>query len=135
MSLWHVEARIGVVLYKGFKINATSKKDKILTSELVHHEHSQVLVADVKNEIWSSLINFLWDVTLLKHIESVVAVSHKMSINEIEWVPSPVNFSAIGLRLPIGVECFVHEIVDVEVKILVETFFGHILSKTANEPL
>ena len=100
-----------------------------LTSELDHHEHGQVLVADVKDEIWSSLINSLWNVTLLKHIENVVAVFHEMLINKIEWVPSPVNFSALGLRLPIGVECFVHEIVDVEIKILVETFFGHVLSK------
>lgn len=116
MSLWHGETRIGVVF-----------------SELVHHEHGQVLVADVKDEIWSSLINFLRNITLLHDIENVVTVSHEMPVNEIEWIPLPVNFSALGLRLPIGVELFIHEIVDVEVKILVETFFGHVLSSISEE--
>lgn len=116
MSLWHGEAGLGVVL-----------------SELVHHEHGQVLIADVENEIWSGLIDFLWNVTLLENIEDVVAVSHEMSIDKVEWVPSPVNFSAICLGLSVSMECFVHEVVDVEVKILVETFFGHVLSKAAKE--
>ena len=134
MSLWHGETRIGVVFYKGLKlISKMMRHHQILTSELVHHEHGQVLVADVEDEIWSSLINFLWNVTFLHDIENVVTVSHEMPVNEIEWIPLPVNFSAIGLGLSISVECFVHEIVDVEVKILVETFFGHVLSKTANE--
>ena len=100
---------------------------------MVHHEHGQVLVADVEDEVWSSLINSLWNVAILHDIKNVVTVSHEMLVDEIEWIPLPVNFSAIGLRLPIGVELFIHEIVDVEVKILMETFFGHVLSKTANK--
>ena len=44
------------------------------TRKLLHHHEGKILVANVEHQVWSALINSLWNVGILKSIEDVVTV-------------------------------------------------------------
>ena len=70
----------------------------------------------------------LWDVSLGEEVQDLLGVSHVVLVNEIEWIPLPVHVRGIDPRSAVGMERLVHQIVDVQGKVLVEALLRHVLS-------
>jgi hypothetical protein len=51
------------------------------TRKLLHHHEGKILVADVEHQVWTTLVNSLWHVGVLKGIEDVITVLCKMFID------------------------------------------------------
>ncbi len=100
----------------------------LLTLELRHQLHGQVLVADVEHDRWTRLEDSLWDVSVGEEVQDLRGVSHVVLVTEIEWIPLPVHVRGIDPRSAVGVERLVHQIVDVQGEVLVEALLRHVLS-------
>ena len=75
----------------------------------------------------------LWDISIDEIVENLVSISHVMLVNEIEWIPLPVHVGRVDLGSAEGVECLVHQIVDVQGEVLVEALLRHVLSIDSQE--
>ena len=51
------------------------------TCKFLHHHEGKILVADVEHQVWSALVNSLWDIGILEGIEDVVTVLGKMFVD------------------------------------------------------
>jgi hypothetical protein len=51
------------------------------TCKLLHHHEGKILVANIEHQVWSALVNSLWNVGILESIEDVVTVLGKMLVD------------------------------------------------------
>jgi hypothetical protein len=99
-----------------------------LTLQLSHQLHGEVLVPNIEHNIWPRLEDPLGHVVAIEQVHDLIGILHVVCIHQVERVPLPVHVGRARLRSTICVERLVHQVVDVEVERLLESFSCHVLS-------
>ena len=69
----------------------------ILTGKILHQVHGEVLVSNIQDKVWSSLINSLRHVGLIEQVVNLVGISCVVLVHQVKWVPFPVVANMVRL--------------------------------------